>query len=170
MAQLDPAKFETAVQNNKKHLGQFLNKFDNMPKVPDMVENKKEEKYQTQMKSYIDEMELKIKDLKETKYDNFGNHEKFGNREYCSNKCHRSDLFVRAYGHHNLELYLKGENAKMHEKLLLLQNCFCKQIQMSYEFEESPFEIFNMLHMYHCLLYTSPSPRDGLLSRMPSSA
>ena len=25
--------------------------------------------------------------------------------------------------------------------------------------------------MYHlCLLYTSPSPRDGLLSRMPSSA
>ena len=24
--------------------------------------------------------------------------------------------------------------------------------------------------MYDCLLYTSPSPRDGLLSRMPSSA
>ena len=24
--------------------------------------------------------------------------------------------------------------------------------------------------MYRCLLYTSPSPRDGLLSRMPSSA
>ena len=24
--------------------------------------------------------------------------------------------------------------------------------------------------VYHCLLYTSPSPRDGLLSRMPSSA
>ena len=27
------------------------------------------------------------------------------------------------------------------------------------------FELFK-----HCLLYTSPSPRDGLLSRMPSSA
>ena len=27
------------------------------------------------------------------------------------------------------------------------------------------------LHLgYSCLLYTSPSPRDGLLSRMPSSA
>ena len=27
------------------------------------------------------------------------------------------------------------------------------------------------LYQYHtCLLYTSPSPRDGLLSRMPSSA
>ena len=33
----------------------------------------------------------------------------------------------------------------------------------------------NILHRaireaYSCLLYTSPSPRDGLLSRMPSSA
>ena len=26
------------------------------------------------------------------------------------------------------------------------------------------------MHGYDCLLYTSPSPRDGLLSRMPSSA
>ena len=26
------------------------------------------------------------------------------------------------------------------------------------------------LSSYACLLYTSPSPRDGLLSRMPSSA
>ena len=25
-------------------------------------------------------------------------------------------------------------------------------------------------HIHYCLLYTSPSPRDGLLSRMPSSA
>ena len=25
-------------------------------------------------------------------------------------------------------------------------------------------------YVYSCLLYTSPSPRDGLLSRMPSSA
>ena len=29
-------------------------------------------------------------------------------------------------------------------------------------------EVKNMA--YTCLLYTSPSPRDGLLSRMPSSA
>ena len=26
------------------------------------------------------------------------------------------------------------------------------------------------VEVYNCLLYTSPSPRDGLLSRMPSSA
>src|SRR5664279_1971685 len=29
---------------------------------------------------------------------------------------------------------------------------------------------FSFLTGYACLLYTSPSPRDGLLSRMPSSA
>ena len=28
----------------------------------------------------------------------------------------------------------------------------------------------HFLNVYSCLLYTSPSPRDGLLSRMPSSA
>ena len=39
-----------------------------------------------------------------------------------------------------------------------------------------PMEIYNIAgHLYNaiqytCLLYTSPSPRDGLLSRMPSSA
>ena len=27
-----------------------------------------------------------------------------------------------------------------------------------------------LVETYSCLLYTSPSPRDGLLSRMPSSA
>ena len=29
---------------------------------------------------------------------------------------------------------------------------------------------FGVMYWYTCLLYTSPSPRDGLLSRMPSSA
>ena len=35
------------------------------------------------------------------------------------------------------------------------------------EFYCVPTELFESLA---CLLYTSPSPRDGLLSRMPSSA
>ena len=30
--------------------------------------------------------------------------------------------------------------------------------------------IGQLLRLNYCLLYTSPSPRDGLLSRMPSSA
>ena len=31
-------------------------------------------------------------------------------------------------------------------------------------------KIYNLYACNACLLYTSPSPRDGLLSRMPSSA
>ena len=31
-------------------------------------------------------------------------------------------------------------------------------------------KMYNSISIWTCLLYTSPSPRDGLLSRMPSSA
>ena len=41
-------------------------------------------------------------------------------------------------------------------------NTFC--------FEEGATEFATMRPGQICLLYTSPSPRDGLLSRMPSSA
>ena len=34
----------------------------------------------------------------------------------------------------------------------------------------NPIDPLMTKHTQHCLLYTSPSPRDGLLSRMPSSA
>ena len=33
-----------------------------------------------------------------------------------------------------------------------------------------PMVMDKVVRMASCLLYTSPSPRDGLLSRMPSSA
>ena len=45
---------------------------------------------------------------------------------------------------------LSGINKKEEAKI------FCKELLKSRD--------------YNCLLYTSPSPRDGLLSRMPSSA
>ena len=42
------------------------------------------------------------------------------------------------------------------------------------EFDDGKYEVddarCNDGKTYDCLLYTSPSPRDGLLSRMPSSA
>ena len=44
--------------------------------------------------------------------------------------------------------------------------------QMDYALERG-INFFDTAEMYSippCLLYTSPSPRDGLLSRMPSSA
>ena len=48
---------------------------------------------------------------------------------------------------------------------------FNKHPPMSAFFPEVFFQIFGSQDWaYYCLLYTSPSPRDGLLSRMPSSA
>ena len=35
---------------------------------------------------------------------------------------------------------------------------------------EELYNVHDMNNSLSCLLYTSPSPRDGLLSRMPSSA
>ena len=38
-------------------------------------------------------------------------------------------------------------------------------------YSQIPLEKVNRIFLdYHCLLYTSPSPRDATLSRMPSSA
>ena len=42
-------------------------------------------------------------------------------------------------------------------------------LEMSFVEQEDVFHVVEGL-MINCLLYTSPSPRDGLLSRMPSSA
>ena len=42
-----------------------------------------------------------------------------------------------------------------------------------YSYTKLYFVLFVFIYVYshmYCLLYTSPSPRDGLLSRMPSSA
>ena len=35
---------------------------------------------------------------------------------------------------------------------------------------EQMYQLVNDVQSYPCLLYTSPSPRDATLSRMPSSA
>ena len=43
-----------------------------------------------------------------------------------------------------------------------------KAIQINPNFAQARNNLGNVY--YNCLLYTSPSPRDGLLSRMPSSA
>ena len=40
----------------------------------------------------------------------------------------------------------------------------------AYAMEEDGYMFGAPVKMDGCLLYTSPSPRDGLLSRMPSSA
>ena len=41
---------------------------------------------------------------------------------------------------------------------------------ISYQDRPPPANYDESTQVLNCLLYTSPSPRDGLLSRMPSSA
>ena len=44
-----------------------------------------------------------------------------------------------------------------------------RELEMTQEPERSPDSSLDELYR-HCLLYTSPSPRDGATTRMPSSA
>ena len=59
----------------------------------------------------------------------------------------------------NIKKYILG----MATALCLCQSCDVLDIDPTGNYSETT--AFNS-----CLLYTSPSPRDGLLSRMPSSA
>ena len=65
---------------------------------------------------------------------------------------------------------LKAENSSNDNYLTNVKETLCgfaaRHIGLSAD------DINHMLDTlgYNCLLYTSPSPRDGLLSRMPSSA
>ena len=61
----------------------------------------------------------------------------------------------------------------------ILKTKIADELQIGRDIFPTPQILGNYLHelipvflekKYPCLLYTSPSPRDGLLSRMPSSA
>ena len=72
--------------------------------------------------------------------------------------------------------YVRSESGKTYTKEL--KNEFYelpltsrKDVRDTVTSSKSGFNKWNGLTPYtSCLLYTSPSPRDGLLSRMPSSA
>ena len=55
--------------------------------------------------------------------------------------------------------------------LFISVNCFAHHPGNKID-AEKPYPLINLeiIKDKVCLLYTSPSPRDGLLSRMPSSA
>ena len=70
-----------------------------------------------------------------------------------------------------LQRYLEKSNEKLNIKSVIFKN-FVHHLP-----KKTIFQRFLMMLVFHlltedfsCLLYTSPSPRDGLLSRMPSSA
>ena len=49
-------------------------------------------------------------------------------------------------------------------------NCGISRLELIDPWSVEPYKKSDEYKSYDCLLYTSPSPRDGLLSRMPSSA
>ena len=51
-----------------------------------------------------------------------------------------------------------------------LNSFYWKPIQSGIESQTDSQTVEKLAQVSNCLLYTSPSPRDGLLSRMPSSA
>ena len=64
------------------------------------------------------------------------------------------------------ELQVKLSEASLHSNPAL-----AKKLNRRYAELSSIVAAYNGIrHLNDCLLYTSPSPRDGLLSRMPSSA
>src|SRR5680860_1655030 len=50
-----------------------------------------------------------------------------------------------------------------------LREAICGHHKRTYGLEVAPADVVVTTGSSGCLLYTSPSPRDGLLSRMPSS-
>ena len=64
---------------------------------------------------------------------------------------------------------IRGRTGWYSDEHLVRLNLISRMLERGYTFAT----ISELLHAAHygiCLLYTSPSPRDGLLSRMPSSA
>ena len=73
-----------------------------------------------------------------------------------------------------IKLFLKGSRC-MTEKCALTRRSYAPGQHGQIRKKESNYglqlrEKQKVKRIYGCLLYTSPSPRDGLLSRMPSSA
>ena len=73
-----------------------------------------------------------------------------------------------------LSVILVLKTAEAHQPVLNSEKSSSEEKPYIIEEPEVSKAIFAELkgepHYYSCLLYTSPSPRDGLLSRMPSSA
>ena len=66
---------------------------------------------------------------------------------------------------------LVGEgSSKSDVEVLLIAKTILEKLGVEYCLEINYLGGEESLNLYSCLLYTSPSPRDGLLARMPSYA
>ena len=66
-------------------------------------------------------------------------------------------------------IFTDKEIKKCEERKLSI-NCYAKRYAAKEAASKALGTGFRKGVYWNCLLYTSPSPRDGLLSRMPSSA
>ena len=143
MEQLDSAKFGMVVQNNKEYLGEFLDHFDNIPKFPEKMEDSDiQDEYQNQLESYKQEMEQKIAELQELKYDN----------SVESKTYPLSDLIIMGYGPENQSSILldKFSNARIEEKRESLKGCFCRKADLFAErFKDAPSQNFKEIYHQH---------------------
>ena len=89
-------------------------------------------------------------------------------RDVALSRYYRLLEFPKKKSEHNYKDYanLTKEEAIDHS-ILIIANEFIPWINGWIKISK---ENKNFVHFCSCLLYTSPSPRDGLLSRMPSSA
>ena len=73
-----------------------------------------------------------------------------------------------------LAFFKKGKSESAAEQLKVIWDELAVQDRLeildSWPLKDSDKEMQQEWLSFVCLLYTSPSPRDGLLSRMPSSA
>eukprot|EP01016_Furgasonia_blochmanni_P025387 TRINITY_DN2727_c0_g1_i15.p1 TRINITY_DN2727_c0_g1~~TRINITY_DN2727_c0_g1_i15.p1 ORF type:complete len:120 (+),score=14.30 TRINITY_DN2727_c0_g1_i15:467-826(+) len=90
-------------------------------------------------------------------------------------KCSKEEMIVgkmlQFFTGYSTEIYFQAVLSSMIQKGLVEHAPFLHFSEFFYLFQS--FErlmLFFKYCLYTCLLYTSPSPRDGLLSRMPSSA
>ena len=65
----------------------------------------------------------------------------------------------------------QSTSVRASEKSSTRKRAIAKALQLNGHSDFAPLDLAYYQHLlFVCLLYTSPSPRDGLLSRMPSSA
>ena len=85
--------------------------------------------------------------------------------------------FQKVPNHFEQDTHIHVQGLEIHKVHVLAGETPEKDI-IVVEYKESPNlsfydaegKLVDIDHYLPCLLYTSPSPRDGLLSRMPSSA
>ena len=91
---------------------------------------------------------------------------------YIKNKSYKTEEILKTIDITGPAIILNssGSSGKPRKCIHSLENLNSSAKASGIWLEKQGFKLENCLIFNTCLLYTSPSPRDGLLSRMPSSA